>query len=260
MTRRHLSEQRRKAIASLSRRKGRLAQQQMLIEGWRSVAAALEAGAPVVELLLTPAMAEDAGVVRMMQADQSAVVYEISEKVARQISAVDTAPGIFAVARIDATNAASLEAMQTIVALDGVQDPGNVGTIIRTAAWFGVDAVLGNADTADFFSPKVVRASMGGIWDTALVREHGFVEALAALKKAGFQLVGADLDGTPLTTWQPTGQTVLIIGGEANGISDHIRSMLDMRITIADNKSGQGTESLNAAIAAGIILHRWMAG
>ncbi len=231
----------------------------MLIEGTRSVTAALEAGAPVVEVLLTPAMAVDASVLKALGDTTNVVVYEITEKVARQISAVDTPPGIFAVAEIGRTPVDQLQSMQTILALDGVQDPGNVGTIIRTAAWFGVNAVLGNADTADFFSPKVVRASMGGLWDTTLVREPAFVEALAMLKTAGFRLIGADLAGTALTAWQPKGQTVLVIGGEANGISEAVLSLLDERVTIVGNKAVEGTESLNAAIAAGILMQHWTA-
>lgn len=232
----------------------------MLIEGWRSVAAALEAGAPVIEVLLTPSMAVDTAVLELLDGRQGVVIYEITEKVARQISAVNTAPGIFAVAEIGKTSVSTLHTFQTVLALDSVQDPGNVGTIIRTAAWFGIDAVLGNADTADFFSPKVVRATMGGIWDTALVREPAFVEALAALKAAGFQLVGADLEGTVLPKWQPADKTVLVIGGEANGISAPVQALLDDRVTIVGNQSGAGTESLNAAIAAGIIMQHWTAG
>ncbi len=227
----------------------------MLIEGWRSVAAAFEAGAPVFELLITPKMMDDPAVAALVL--DHVVVYEISEKVARQLSTVDTAPGIMAVAGINATDLKQLEGMRRILVLDGVQDPGNVGTIVRTAAWFGIEAVLGNADTADFYSPKVVRASMGGIWDTALVREPAFIDTLMALKNTGFSLVGADLQGIPLDTWQPAGRVALVIGGEANGISTPVAALLDACITIPGRGARHGTESLNAAIAAGIMMQHW---
>ena len=101
-------------------------------------------------------------------------------------------------------DAAALAGVRTaVLVLDGVQDPGNVGAVIRSAAWFGVDAVVMDARSADPEGPKAVRASMGGLWDVALVRVPDLGEALGALAAAGVALWGADMGGTDAAAWAP---------------------------------------------------------
>ena len=252
----HLSEQRRKEIASLARKKGRSLHRQMLVEGLRSVKSSLLAGAPLHEILVTEAILEDKEIEETIKATQSPV-YAITEKAARQISSVETHQGIFAVAGIYTTPLEEFEKMAAVVALDGVQDPGNVGSIIRTAAWFGIAGILAGADTADFYNPKVIRASMGGIWDVKLARLPDLASGLLRLKKDGATMVAAELEGTPLSDWQPGKATVLVIGGEAHGISDAVNMTIDERVTIVGAMKKQGAESLNAGMAAGIIMHHW---
>ena len=233
----------------------------MLVEGWRSVASALEAGAPVVDLLITPHF-------KQKQADHAAVIstaanrginlFEVSEKDARQISTTETDQGIIAVAQIDQTPTDDFLSYSSVIVLDGVQDPGNVGTIIRTAAWFGLEGVIGAPGTADFYNPKVIRSSMGGIWDVALSRIEDIAALLGMLKANNSSVVAADLQGKALHDWQPEGSVALVIGGEAHGISTVVHDMIDESVTIPGGK-GTGVESLNAGLAAGIIMHHWAA-
>ena len=254
-----LIERRRKEIATLSRSKGRAKLGQMLVEGWRSVQSALDAGAPVTEILVTPKMLEQAEVKAVLESTARRMgfpVYRIAEKEAQRISTTASDQGILAVVRITVEPVEALKDKASIVALDGVQDPGNVGTIIRTAAWFGIDGIVGSQETADFFNPKVVRASMGGLWDVALTRVPDLPAVLQPLKNNGMQLVAADLNGTPLHTWSPESPVVLVIGGEANGLSPEVKSLVDVSVTI-DGGHGKGVESLNAGIAAGIIMQHW---
>ncbi len=262
MKRLHLSEQRRKEIASLGRKKGRAQYGQMLIEGWRSVKSALLADAPLTELLVTEKVLEHVEVMRIIAAANKVAinelpVYEITNKAARLISSVESPQGVFAVAGIETPPLARFKSMKRIIALDGVQDPGNVGTIIRTAAWFGIEGVLASEATADFFNPKVIRSSMGGLWDVALSRVGNLPDTLNSLKTAGMQMICADLNGEPLADWQPATQTVLVVGGEANGISKWVQSVIDAAVTIPGVENKKGAESLNAGMAAGIIMHHW---
>ena len=254
----HLSERRRKEIASLARSKGRTKHQQMLIEGWRSVVSALDAHAPIVDLLVTPRFNQhaDYSVIAAKVASQGVSLYEVSEKEARLISTTETDQGIIAVAKIDPVPIEVFLSFASVVVLDGVQDPGNVGTIIRTAAWFGIEGVIGARGTADFYNPKVIRSSMGGIWDVSLSRVEDIASVLRKLQDKGSKIVAADLQGKPLQDWRPEQRVALVIGGEAHGISDEVHVLIDESVTIPGGK-GAGVESLNAGLAAGIIMHHW---
>lgn len=234
----------------------------MLVEGWRSVQSALLADALLSELLVTEKVLENEEVMRVISSnDKVAVnelpVYEITEKAARLISSVESTQGVFAVAGIETAPLAKFELMKRIIALDGVQDPGNVGAIIRAAAWFGIEGVLASEATADFYNPKVIRSSMGGLWDISLARVANLPGSLNTLKAAGMQIVCADLKGEPLVDWRPASQTVIVIGGEANGVSKWVQSEVDTAVTIPGVQDRKGAESLNAGMAAGIIMHHW---
>ena len=130
--------------------------------------------------------------------------------------------------------------------LDGLQDPGNTGTIIRTAAAFGLDGVLFGQNCADPYSPKVVRSSAGGVFRLPLMRPVP-PEALQ-----GLRVITADMGGIPLSEASERGGFVLVIGNEGAGVSAEIDRLAFKRISIP---MPGGTESLNAAVAAGIILY-----
>ncbi|MBK7939211.1 MAG: RNA methyltransferase [Lewinellaceae bacterium] len=132
--------------------------------------------------------------------------------------------------------------------LDGIQDPGNLGTILRVADWFGIPAVVCSPDSADAFGAKVVQASMGaflrvGIWEMPLEQ---LLENTPGLPVAGAVLGGENLFQTVLPT-----HGVLVIGNEGRGISPAAETRLTHRLTIPRPPAG-GAESLNAAVAAGI--------
>jgi TrmH family RNA methyltransferase len=138
--------------------------------------------------------------------------------------------------------------------LNGVQDPGNVGTLVRTAAWFGFDAVLADRDSADFFAPKTVRSTMGGVFDLPLGRFDDLPAALAELAAEGREVVGAALGGSPVASWRPARQLALVLGSEGNGLAAQVEAALTVRVEIPGSPQRRGTESLNVSVAGGILM------
>ncbi|MGN6419874.1 MAG: TrmH family RNA methyltransferase [Pseudobacter sp.] len=132
--------------------------------------------------------------------------------------------------------------------LDTVQDPGNLGTIVRCADWFGISTVICSRESADVFNPKVVQSTMAGI-----ARVRVLYEDLASFLQnhADIPVYAATLNGTPLPKLGAVKEGILLIGNESKGISEELLQMATQKVTIP--KIGQA-ESLNAAVATGIIL------
>jgi len=131
--------------------------------------------------------------------------------------------------------------------LDGIQDPGNLGTIVRIADWFGIGKVICSSDTADLFNPKVVQSTMGSIARVEVMYE----ELEAYMQNHPQSYYGATLDGKPVNKIGKIASGVIVIGNESKGIRPGVIELLTDKITI--NRVGQA-ESLNAAVATGVIL------
>ncbi len=252
-----LTARRSKEIASLAKKKYRERLGQLLVEGVRSVAAAVAAGAPLVEILTTEAAQQQPRVQALVE-EAAVPVYLLPDRELARLSDVQTSQGVLAVARARLFPEEDLASLPSILALDGVQDPGNVGAVIRTAAWFGAEAVLAGPGTADVFNPKAVRAAMGGLWDVRLARTDDLATALDRLRRHGFACYGADLHGTPARAWTPRRPSVLVLGSEAHGLSPAVRALLDERVVIRGATGRAGAESLNVAVAAGILVYAWL--
>lgn len=253
-----LTRRRSKDLAALGRKKHRDRLGEFLVEGVRSVESAVAAGAPLVELLVTEEARSEPRVQSVL--DRAGVpVHVVPARELDRIADTATTQGLLAVARAERADPRTLTG--AIVALDGVQDPGNVGAIVRSAAWFGVDAILAGPGTADLFGPKAVRAAMGGLWDLALAVTADLTADLVRLQARGHLLYGADLDGQPASRWTPRREAVLVLGSEAHGLSAGTRERVDGRVRIAAPARAEavrGVESLNVSVAAGVLLHRWL--
>ena len=249
-----MTRQRLKDIASLARSKGRRAHGQFLVEGARSVRSALEAGAPLVEVVLEAgAHPEIAGLAEAAGVE----VAEVAPRDLGRVADVRSSQGVVAVsASVVAIEPAEL--VGPVLVLDGVQDPGNVGALVRTAAWFDVATVVADEKTADPESPKAVRASMGGIWDLRLVRVPDLEDALGPLHDRGAALWGADLEGVRVGDWAPSPTDALVLGSEAHGLSPTVRARLGGAVSIPGAAGRRGVESLNVAVAGGILVSRWL--
>ena len=255
-----LPQRRLKEIRSLAHRKYRDRYGETIVEGVRAVEAALDAGAELRTLLVSESAQSRLAERFHIPEDR---VYVVPERDMRTVSAVETSQGVLGVAGIRRAAPETLASMQRVVLLDGVSDPGNAGAIIRTAAWFGVEAVVTAPDSVDTYHPKVVRASMGGVWDVGHVETPDPAGMLEELAARGFAVYGADLEGIPVDAWTPALPSVLVLGSEAHGISRNVRERIAERVLIpgraheGEKPGGQGVESLNAAVAAGILMHAW---
>jgi TrmH family RNA methyltransferase len=139
-----------------------------------------------------------------------------------------------------------------IIALDGVSDPGNVGTIIRTAVWFGCTDVILSHDCADVYNPKVVRSTAGALAAVNIIRRVQLAELLTSMPEVEPLIAVAEGGLHPKDLTLPM-RWCLVIGSEAHGVSETVRSLAQHRLTVP--RVGSGVESLNAAVAASILLY-----
>jgi TrmH family RNA methyltransferase len=171
-----------------------------------------------------------------------------------QMSGLRTPQGVIGVFKKRPMNPPILADL--ILALDGIQDPGNLGTIIRTCDWFGVHNIVCSLDTADCYNPKVVQATMGAL---ARVRIH-YVDLPAWLKEQKCAIYGTLLDGKDMyevltTNDQRLTTSIIVMGNEGNGISPAVRSLVTHPIRIPSYpKNAETSESLNVSIATAIVL------
>ena len=135
------------------------------------------------------------------------------------------------------------------LALDGIQDPGNLGTIIRIADWFGIDAIYCSPDTADAYNPKVVQATMGSIAHIPII----YGDLVELISKAQCPVYGTLLDGNDIYQQPITPNGIIVMGNEGNGISESVRPLVTNRLLIPNfSNSPETAESLNVAIATAI--------
>ena len=137
-----------------------------------------------------------------------------------------------------------------VLALDDVNDPGNLGTIIRLCDWFGISDILCSKATVDCYNQKVVQASMGSLARVNLV----YMDLVSFLKETKFPTFIADMDGENVYEMTLPKNAILIMGNEANGVSQEIRSLVNSTISIPQFGVNQQTESLNVATATAILL------
>ena len=235
----HLSKNQIKWVRSLQQKKQRDAESVFVAEGRKCVEELRNAFELV--LMVTP---------------DNATEVEIA-----QMSNLRTPQGVIGVfrRRSDEAKGERREARgeELIVALDGVQDPGNLGTIIRTCDWFGVHDIYCSKDTADCYNPKVVQATMGAL---ARVRIHyvNIEEWIQQMRNAGVPIYGTLLEGGNMYengAIADKSKGVIIMGSEGNGISPAIRELITHPIRIPSYpKNAETSESLNVGIATAIVL------
>jgi TrmH family RNA methyltransferase len=229
-------------LRDLQEKKHREAAGLFVVEGPKVVGELLAAGAEIAELYATPAW--------IAAPLDDPRLRPVSEAEMARISHFPTPSSVLAVGRLRRMALAPGELARGLtLALDGIQDPGNVGTLLRLADWFGFARVLLSPDSADLFSQKTINASMGSF---ARIRASTteLAPALAGAVRDGVPVLGCDLRGDSVYALAPLADAVVVVGSEGRGPSPAVRAAVTRWITIP--RVG-GAESLNAAVAAGIV-------
>lgn len=174
----------------------------------------------------------------------------VDDDTLRRLSFLQHPQQVVAVMEMNKEEKVEVDADRLTIMLDGVQDPGNLGTIIRIADWFGIDSIICSPDTADAYNPKVVQATMGSLGRVS-VTYSPLVPLLSSLP-ADMPIYGTLLDGKDIYQKELTRHGVIIMGNEGNGISDEVRAMVTHPLLIPRFRQGESAESLNVAVATAI--------
>ncbi|HIY92800.1 TrmH family RNA methyltransferase [Companilactobacillus sp. HBUAS56275] len=218
-----------------------------MVEGFHLVREADQYGQDFVQLLVTEKYSED----RLVKKYHDIAV-TVSEDVAKELSETKTPQGIFAVIKVNNTEALA-DLSGKWVMLDDVQDPGNVGTIVRTADAAGYDGIITSLDSADFYQPKVQRSMQGSQFHLPIYRMD-IHKAIDLAKESGLTVYSSEVndEAKPYNQLERNDKFALIMGNEAHGVTQDVLNASDENIYIPILGKA---ESLNVAVAAGVLMY-----
>jgi len=229
-----------KFLKSLQVKKYRKQEQCFTVEGAKSVQELLASDFEVLKVLATDQFMEGHAI-RM-----GVEVITVTESDLANVGEYKSNNAALAVARMKANNPLEIAAGEFALVLDDIHDPGNLGTIIRTADWFGIRKIVASPETADFYNPKVISATMG-----SFTRVNIYYTVLTEyLQRVRARIFGAFLEGKNVHDVSFGGEGLIVIGSESHGISADVAALITDRVTIP--RYGYA-ESLNAAIATAVI-------
>ena len=233
-----------KNIRSLKDKKIRHAQKRFTLEGIRTIQTVLDENVPIECVLFTKEFHSKHS--EFIKQINDKILFEVSDREIKDLSNTITPSGVLAVAYFPNYN--KIDLTKNLIYLDRISDPGNMGTMIRTASWFGLDQVVLSNNCIDPFNPKVVAAAMGSHFQLKFIGK----EKIENLND--YLWIGASLNGQKLSELKEIKKKwVLAMGSEAHGISEKIMKRLEKVYTIT--KQGKG-DSLNVAVAMGIFLNK----
>ncbi|SFW50305.1 RNA methyltransferase, TrmH family [Sinomicrobium oceani] len=234
-----------KLITGLHQKKYRSKHGMFIAEGIKVIRELLEAGVPLKALYTTSTTQFDLA---------TGLVREISEQELKKISQLKT-PNT-ALALFEIPQSESVVPSGLIVALDDIRDPGNLGTIIRLCDWFGIEHLVCSRGTVDCYNSKVIQATMG-----SLARVNvAYTEIEDLIRTTDLPVFVADMDGENVYGATLPDKGILVMGNEANGLSENIRKLADRTLSIPRFGKLQKTESLNVATATAILLSEFKRG
>jgi TrmH family RNA methyltransferase len=243
-----------KKIQSLQQKKFRDQYGEYLAEGFKVVNDAIIAKQEIIQLLVKGSVANDLRTKELMSAAarQSVPVDVIADLEFDKMSALDTPSGVIAV--IKKMND-FIEINKPYIVLDAIKDPGNMGTIIRTAVWFGLTNIVIGKTSVDLYNPKVVQATMGSLFSINATENQDLPMFLETLKTQNYTVIATSLQGKDLPDLEVApNKTAILIGNETTGLDPKILEFATHLYKI--NGSGLA-ESLNVSVAAGIVMFRF---
>jgi TrmH family RNA methyltransferase len=239
-----------KLIKSLAYKKYRMRENLFLVEGDKLVAEVLQSDLKVKELLVTGNFPHENAI------DEKNIgrLTEVDIKELKQASLLNNPQNSMAICHIPEKKSLPTTLSNTLsLYLDGIQDPGNLGTIIRICDWFGISDIFCSADTVDLYNPKVIQASMGSFNRVNLFEcKFGHIKSLA--HNSDLIIYGAFMDGNNIYSEQLSKKALLVMGNEGNGIRKEVENQIDKRLSIPNlSTNWVKAESLNVSVATAII-------
>lgn len=244
-----ISKNRISDIRKLHQKKFRDQERLFLVEGRKSVEMLLQSKFEVVEIFATENVFRE-----NQKLLQYSAVTMVSSADMERISTLNTAPELLAIVR-QPVALLPITDDEPILVLDRIADPGNLGTMIRTADWFGIRQIVCSPDCVELFNPKTIQSTMGSFCHVQVRYE----DLPAFLKRQSHRrILGTFLGGESISTFAFKTNDIVVIGSESNGISSSVAQCITNRITIPRGQTtAPSAESLNAAIAAAIVMERW---
>jgi len=245
-----------KNIRKLKEKKYRDSANEYIVEGLKLIEEAIEENVNIKKIVVCEECLKDSEIEQkfLYKIAKYDCIY-VSDKVFSLLTDVVNPQGMLAVIAKEGTEDKINYSDDVIVVLDGIQDPGNLGTILRTVDSVGLSQIILSKSSVDAYNPKVVRSTMGAIFRVKIIESENLVETLKNLKKHKFKVAATSLEGSESIYNTDYNKKVIIIGNESKGVSREILEIADSRIKIP--MLGK-TESLNASIATGVILYEYV--
>lgn len=239
-------------IGKLQQKKYRKDFQEFLVEGIKGVEEALQYGT-VLAVIVDGARRDEpalASVIAAAEKKQVSVEF-CGRKDIDVIKTTETFPGVMAIVELPESDFDTIIESNAVIVLDGVKDPGNLGTIIRTADWFGIKAIVLSEESVDPYNEKCVRSTMGSIFRVNIFRAENLLQTVEDLKEDGYKIYGLSMEGKALETLKTPSKAAYIFGSESHGIRKELIQAADGLYAIPGNTEA---ESLNLSVAAGIVM------
>ena len=245
-----------KHIRKLKDKKYRDESNEYVVEGVKLVEEAVKENAKIKQIIVCEDTTRTYEIpTRIMLEIAKYECISVSDKIFNIITQVTNPQGIMAIIEKNAQNAKIDYTQDIIVVLDDVQDPGNLGTILRTVDSIGLNQIIVSKGTADAFNSKVVRSTMGAIFRIKIIEVENLAQAIKEMRKHHFKLMVTSLQTKNSIYDIDFNKKIIVIGNEANGVSKEIQDMADEKAKIP--MLGR-TESLNASVAAGVVMYEYV--
>ncbi len=245
-----------KHVKKLKDKKYRDINQEFVIEGIKLIIEAIEENADIKQIIICDnCLNSDVIPKKLMYEIAKYECVYVTEKIFRTITDVNTPQGLLAIIGRNSTENEINYNQDIIVALDDIQDPGNLGTILRTVDSIGLNQILVSKGTADCYNPKVVRSTMGAIFRIKIIECDNLEKTLQEARNHQYKVIVTSLQTENSVYDIKYNKKVVVIGNEANGVSAEIQNLADEKIKIP--MLGK-TESLNASVATGIVLYEYV--
>ncbi len=248
-----LSQNLKTKLRKLQNKKYREEFQEFIVEGVKGIKEAVSSGAVLKAVIFDEERKEEKDLHNLISLVKNANLHYCNVLELRGLYGTETFPGVMAIIAMKKEGIEDLLDDTPIILLDKINDPGNLGTIIRTADWFGLHNILLSEGSVDPYNEKTVRSSMGSIFRVKIVSSSNILSDLSEIKEKKYRVISLFMNGKNINELSPETKTVYLFGSESHGIDKELQDLSDEIYSIPGKGSA---ESLNIAIAAGIVMSK----